>query len=218
MSASLSKAVGVVLGYALLAVAAHAVLGALIGIGVVAGIGFWWPVTVASIVSLIVVTVWARDGDPAHRTLRGFGALATTIAAALSMGALAVFLSDIDPSQVSQRSLPGDELGGDAIYRAAASVAFLLSAGVIEEVAVRSGIQFRLQGIFGVVWAEVVAGFSFVALHALRFDTLGLFAFLVVFAFVNGEIARRTQSATWPIVVHVVSNTIVLIFAFAFRL
>lgn len=218
MSVSLSKVVSVVLGYALLAVAAHAVLGALIGIGVVAGVGAWWPVLVGLVVSMTVAMVWARDGDPVHRVLRGLGALAATIAAALSLGLLAVFLSDAVPSLAAQRSLPGDGLGGDEVYRAAASVAFLLSAGVIEEVAVRSGIQFRLQGIVGVVWAEVVAGFSFVALHALRFDTPELFAFLVVFAFVNGEIARRTQSVTWPIVVHLVSNAIVLTFAFAMRL
>ncbi len=213
-----SKVVGVVLGYAVLAVAAHAVLGALIGIGVVVGVGAWWPVLVGLVVSMTVAMVWARDGDPDHRVLRGLGALAATIAAAVSLGLLAVFLSDAVPSLAGQRSLPGDGLGGDAMYRAAVSVAFLLSAGVIEEVAVRGGIQFRLQGVIGVVWAEVVAGFTFVALHALRFDTPGLVAYLVVFTFVNGEIARRTQSVTWPIVVHLVSNAIVLTFAFAIRL
>lgn len=213
-----SKVVGVVLGYAVLAVAAHAVLGALIGIGVVVGVGAWWPVLVGLVVSMTVAMVWARDGNPAHRTLRGFRAVAATIVAALTMGALAVFLSDVDPSMAGQRFLPGDVLGGDAMYRAAASVAFLLSAGVIEEVAVRGGIQFRLQGVIGVVWAEVVAGFTFIALHAMRFDTPGLFAYLVVFTFVNGEVARRTQSVTWPIVVHLVSNAIVLTFAFAIRL
>ncbi len=201
----------------LLGLAAHVGLGGLIGIGIVVGFGAWWPICVGVLVSVIVTMVWATDGDPARRAIHGARAVVFTIAAALFVGSVAVYLSDIGAVRAGERSLPGDDLDADGTYRDAASVSFLLSAAFIEEVAVRSGIQFRLQKVLGLAWAEVTAGLVFVALHALRFDTLGMVLFLAVSAFVTGRIARSTQAIIWPIGVHFLSNSVVLAVAFAFR-
>jgi membrane protease YdiL (CAAX protease family) len=180
---------------------------------------FWFVVPVAGLCWKFLEWSRPRVGMTGTATLSGERALIVSLIAGAALGGLGVLESG---TQLSLDGFPGASLSGaSAGMRTTWSFVDLISGAVTEEVAVRGWIQFRLQPLIGLLYAQGVADLIFVALHGIRFTgpggfnhALEEFVLVTSVGVVNGTLPSKSQSLIWPVVVHALSNGLIFVAAF----
>jgi membrane protease YdiL (CAAX protease family) len=109
-------------------------------------------------------------------------------------------------------AVPGDQYHTTAAVRAGISLTVPIMGPFYEEAGVRGALQFRLQHLIGPLWAEVLAGIAFVALHGFVIaERPWQIPFIAFAAFANGRLAALTQTVRFPVLSHALSNAILMV-------
>lgn len=142
--------------------------------------------------------------------LAGSRAVSVSMLLAITLGAVAIFLSGFDSVLSGKSRLPGDVISGPEYLRDLISAGTFFAAAIIEEAAFRGRIQLRIQQHISAAGAEITADAAFILLHFTRFSNHGEALFVCLISVVGGRITTMTRGIRWPIVIHLGSNLIVL--------
>ena len=135
--------------------------------------------------------------------------LLTSVLIAVAMTVFAIATMGMAALRSGQWSLPGDLDAAPGSWRIAKALTNLFTAGLIEEAAMRGGVQLRLQRAVGPIWSELIAGLEFVLLHGFRFSTAGELPLVIVTAIANGRLTSVTQDTRYPAFAHALGNLLI---------
>jgi hypothetical protein len=167
----------------------------------------WFPVVAVGI-SLATLRLCDQGYQPLPTVVpppRGLWVIASILGVCLA--ALGLVLMDSNDFRAGRITLPGDmDTAASPLFRLMTSYTKVMSAGPVEEGAIRGLVQLGLQKMIKPLWAETIADFQFVLIHGMRLANPAELILVSVTALVNGRLTAKTQSTHCAALAHCVTN------------
>jgi membrane protease YdiL (CAAX protease family) len=176
-----------------------------------------WLVLGASILCVTTIQLVPKNEAPLLQPKSKRTAAVLTICSGLALGLIGLMLTGVHHVVEGSVSMPGEIYAGSRQFQLSASFVILASQACIEESGVRGFIQLPLQSTLGQWRSELAADLVFVLLHFERFQQLNELVVVAVGSVVFGRLAAITQSIRWPILSHLMANSLIGTVVFIYR-